>query len=80
MGTLIVTIARESFRMIESEINIRQLLPSTLVGFVEVSLAIALIIILIFRPGGIMGGREIRWPKKQPLVQKNEDGSNTTIS
>jgi branched-chain amino acid transport system permease protein len=80
VGTMIVTIVREGLRTIESAINIRQLLPSTLVGFVEVLLAIALIVILIFRPGGIMGGREIRWPKKQPLSQKNEDGTNTTIS
>jgi len=80
VGTLIVSIVREGLRTIESAINIGQLLPSMLVGVAEVFLAIALIVILIFRPGGIMGGREIRWLKKRPLSQKNEDGTNTTIS
>jgi branched-chain amino acid transport system permease protein len=79
VGTLVITIVREGLRSIESAINIGQLLPSTLVGFVEVFLAIALIVILIIRPGGIMGGREIRWPKKGPLLQKNGKSTNTSI-
>lgn len=80
VGTLIVSIVREGLRTIESAINIGQLLSSTLIGFAEVFLSIALIVILIFRPGGIMGGREIRWPKKNPLSKKNEDSASTTIS
>lgn len=70
VGTLAITIVRESLRAIESAINIGQLLPSTLVGFVEVFLAIALIVILIFRPGGIMGGREIHWRRNAPLSKE----------
>jgi hypothetical protein len=39
-----------------------EILPSGLVGFTEVVMAVLLIVILILRPGGIMGGMEIRWP------------------
>lgn len=64
VGTLAVTAAREGLRAIENAMTITQLFSNTLVGFTEVCLAIALIVILILRPAGIMGGREIRWPKK----------------
>ena len=75
VGTMIVTVVREGFRSIESTININQLLPTTLVGFVEVFLSIALIVILIFRPEGIMGGREIRWPKQILSLKKKKDNN-----
>ncbi len=62
VGTVLVTFVREGLRSIENNVNMSNLLPNGLVGFTEVFLAVALIVILIFRPGGIMGGREIRWP------------------
>ena len=70
VGTLAVTIVREGLRSIESAINIGQMMSNTLVGFTEVFLAVALIVILIFRPLGIMGGQEIRWPKKALRLTK----------
>jgi branched-chain amino acid transport system permease protein len=65
VGTLTVTAVREGLRQIENEMTIQQTLPISLIGFTEVSLAIALILILVLRPGGIMGGREIRWVRKR---------------
>lgn len=73
IGTVLVTAVREALRFVENAINISQLMSNTLVGFTEVFLAIALILILILRPSGIMGGREIRWPGKtsQPVAAKD---------
>jgi branched-chain amino acid transport system permease protein len=68
VGTLVVTAVREGLRQIENELTIRQTLPFSLNGFTEVSLAIALILILILRPDGIMGGREIRWIRKRGSI------------
>jgi branched-chain amino acid transport system permease protein len=61
-----VTALREVLRSVENNVNtskiLAQVLPSGLVGFTEVVMAVLLIVILILRPGGIMGGTEIRWP------------------
>jgi branched-chain amino acid transport system permease protein len=62
VGTLVVTTAREILRAIENYINILQIFPEGFFGFTEVVLAIVLILILVFRPTGIMGNREFRWP------------------
>lgn len=59
-GTVIVTFLREALRAIENSVNIAGLFQNNLVGFTEVFLSIILILILIFRPSGILGWREIR--------------------
>jgi branched-chain amino acid transport system permease protein len=71
-GTVLVTIVREGLRAVENGVNISQLLPEALVGFTEVMLAIALILILIFRPAGILGGRELRWGRKRYTPKLDE--------
>ena len=53
-GTFVVTAAFESLRMTENAINIAQILPFRIIGLTEIVLAIAMIVILIVRPGGIM--------------------------
>jgi ABC-type branched-subunit amino acid transport system permease subunit len=57
-----VTTAREILRAIENYINILQVFPEGFFGFTEVVLAVVLILILIYRPTGFMGSREIGWP------------------
>ncbi len=64
VGTVLVTVAREGVRAVENYINLNQVLPFEVVGLTEVFLATALIVILIFRPQGILGGRELRWRYK----------------
>jgi branched-chain amino acid transport system permease protein len=64
VGTVAITIIREGLRSIENGINISGALSNTLVGFTEALLAVILIVILILRPGGVMGGREIRRKRK----------------
>ncbi|HTP01328.1 MAG TPA: branched-chain amino acid ABC transporter permease [Anaerolineales bacterium] len=63
IGTVVVTFVHEGLRQIENNVNLS---GGNLVGFTEVFLATALIIILIARPGGIMGGREVRWRGRGP--------------
>lgn len=62
IGTLVVTAAREALRAIENYVNILQIFPEGFFGFTEVVLAIVLILILIRRPAGILGSRELSWP------------------
>jgi branched-chain amino acid transport system permease protein len=69
LGTVVVTIVHEGLRQIENNVNLS---GGNLVGFTEVFLATALVIILILRPGGVMGGRELRWPSAKP---KGETGA-----
>lgn len=74
VGTLVVTTARELLRAIENYVNILQIFPDGFFGFTEVVLAIVLIVILIYRPTGILGGRELRWPlriRKAGLAEDN---------
>jgi branched-chain amino acid transport system permease protein len=62
VGAVLVTALKEGLRSIENNVNMAKILPSGLFGFTEIVLAVLLIVILILRPGGIMGGTEIRWP------------------
>jgi len=72
VGTLVVTAAREILRAIENYINILQIFPEGFFGFTEVVLAIVLILILVFRPTGIMGSREFRWPPRRRKLASAE--------
>jgi branched-chain amino acid transport system permease protein len=73
VGTVVVTAVREVLRGVENGVNIAHLLPVALVGFTEVTLAIALILILIYRPQGILGGRELRWGgRRWPVLEETE--------
>jgi branched-chain amino acid transport system permease protein len=77
VGTLVVTAAREVLRGIENQVNIMQLFPQGFFGFTEVVLAVVLILILIYRPTGIMGSRELRWIQKRPKVKEDEALKNS---
>ena len=64
VGTLGITVIFEGLRAIENAVNISQTLSTPLVGFTEIFLALAMILILVRRPSGIMQGQEIRWFRK----------------
>jgi len=72
IGTVAVTFVHEGLRQIENSINLQ---GGGLVGFTEVFLATSLIALLIWRPGGIMGGREVNWPRRTP--QSHEDQASS---
>ncbi len=69
VGTLVVTAVREALRAIENQVNILQIFPQGFFGFTEVVLSIVLVLILIYRPAGILGNRELHWPR---LRRKSE--------
>lgn len=58
-GTFAVTAAFETLRMTENAINIAEVLPTRLIGLTEIVLAVAMIVILIVRPGGIIRTTEV---------------------
>ncbi len=61
-GTVVVTLAREALRQIEANINNAHVLSFEVFGLTEIVMAILMVLVLIWRPGGIVGGQEIRWP------------------
>ena len=77
IGTLVVTTAREVLRAIENYVNILQIFPEGFFGFTEVVLAIVLIVILIYRPTGLMGSQEIRWPPRLRKAGSTETNPST---
>jgi branched-chain amino acid transport system permease protein len=83
VGAVLVTALREILRSIENNVNMSKILPSGLVGFTEIVMAVLLIVILILRPGGIMGGRELRWPPKGhlrwPLLRRSPKGTDEGV-
>ncbi len=69
IGTVAVTFVHEGLRQIENSVNLQ---GGGLVGFTEVFLATSLIALLIWRPGGILGGREISWPRRKSQSQDDQ--------
>lgn len=63
VGTVVVTFLREGLRALENSANIAGLFQNNLVGFTEVVLSLLLILILVFRPSGILGSQEIRFSR-----------------
>lgn len=62
LGVLLVTIVHEGLRHVENQFNLNATFSFQVVGMTEVLLAIALIAMLAFRPGGLIQRREIASP------------------
>jgi branched-chain amino acid transport system permease protein len=58
-GCFVVTFAFEGLRSIEAALNRAQIFTEQVVGLTEVALALAMIGILILRPGGLFATAEI---------------------
>jgi branched-chain amino acid transport system permease protein len=58
-GALVVTFAFEGLRAVEASLNRAQVFAEQVVGLTEVALALAMIGILILRPGGLFATAEI---------------------
>jgi branched-chain amino acid transport system permease protein len=70
-GTAIVTAARQLLLQVEAGINNSGALNLEVFGLTDIVMAILMVIVLIWRPNGIVGGQEITWPlfrrRKPPL-------------
>lgn len=70
VGAVAVAMTAEQLRQIENWVNIQRanetwvasIVPFQLVGFTEIVIALAIILVLSLRPSGITGGRELSWP------------------
>ncbi|MFQ3566620.1 MAG: branched-chain amino acid ABC transporter permease [Aggregatilineales bacterium] len=62
IGVLVVTLLSEGLRGLENAVNIARIFPDGIAGATEVLVSIAMVLMLIARPGGITGGAEIKLP------------------
>ncbi|MHB1016786.1 MAG: branched-chain amino acid ABC transporter permease [Coriobacteriia bacterium] len=63
VGALMVTLSREFLRQTEATINNAHVLSFEVYGLTELVMAVLMIIVLIWRPSGIIGGQELRLPR-----------------
>jgi branched-chain amino acid transport system permease protein len=75
IGVLLVTIANESLRRMENSFSVSGVLPFETVGMTEILLAILLMFMLAFRPGGIVQTIELgaRGRKREAVVNPADD-------
>lgn len=62
IGTVVITAVAETLRRVEEGISVGPLDIPGRPGLREAGLAGIMLLILVFRPSGITGGREIPWP------------------
>jgi branched-chain amino acid transport system permease protein len=62
-GTVAITVLREVMRQVEGYLNNSGTISFEVYGLSEVTVALLLILILIWRPGGIVGGQEFSFPR-----------------
>lgn len=65
VGTMLLSVVGEVLRRVESGVDIAGLHVSGRAGVREVGLAVVMVAVLIFRPQGVTGGREIPWPLRR---------------
>ena len=66
IGVVALSLVIELFRRLESGVEVFEVALKLPVSSQEVALGIAMLLILILRSGGLMGGREITWPFRRP--------------
>jgi len=57
-GVFAVTLLSEGVRSVENAVNIANILPTSIAGTTEVVVSVAMILMLILRPAGLVGERE----------------------
>jgi len=62
IGVVVVSILAELLRRVEGGFDLAGFEVGALPGLREVGLALMMLLILVFRPSGLTGGRELAWP------------------
>jgi branched-subunit amino acid ABC-type transport system permease component len=62
VGTIVISTAAELLRRIEGGVDLGMVEIPARPGLREVGLALLMLVILILRPAGLTGGRELAWP------------------
>ena len=65
-GAVVIAALTELLREIEVGFQIGKTVIAAPPGLGDVILALIMLLIILFRPDGIAGGREIRWPFRRP--------------
>lgn len=79
-GVIVVTLLTEGFRQIEAGINLADALPFQISGAAPIIVSLITILMLILRPDGILGGREVRILPDQPDTQIQSTGGDNVPS
>jgi hypothetical protein len=66
IGTIVVSVIAETTRRAEAGVNLGPIHIPGRPGLQEVALASAMLAILLLRPRGITGGKELHWPLGKP--------------
>ncbi len=66
IGTIVISAVSEILRRIEGGLDLGFAEISAKPGLGDVGLALVMLAILLFRPEGLTGGREIAWPHRAP--------------
>lgn len=76
VGTFVVSLVFEALRAVEAALNRAQLFAEQVVGLTEIVLALAMIAVLIARPGGLFARAEIGqgWPWPRWASRRHEAG------
>lgn len=78
-GTLIVTALFQGLRAVENALNIAQVFTEPVVGLSDVALALALIVVLIIRPPGLVERNEFRVQLPGRLVSSVPDSEDQAL-
>lgn len=79
VGVLVVTLLTEGLRQVEASINITGSLPFQISGAAPIIVSIIMIVMLILRPDGIVGGREFQlFSRNKPKQEKAEKAYGST--
>jgi branched-chain amino acid transport system permease protein len=77
VGAVVITVLREALRQLEGYLNNAQVFSFEVYGLTEVGVAMLLIIMLVWRPSGIVGGSELVLPW---VRRRRSDGAASTSS
>jgi len=78
-GAVVVSVARELLRQVESTINNAHVLSFEVYGLAQLVMAVVLVLVLIWRPAGVIGGQELRWPLFK-RKDRAEDAAEHTLA
>jgi branched-chain amino acid transport system permease protein len=83
VGTIVISVTSHVLTLLQNEVNFSRASDSDLgrwigrdlVGIPEFVVAGGLLLVLIVRPSGIMGGRELGWPSRWQRLSRRKGGA-----
>lgn len=72
VGTMVMSTLAELMRILEAGVSLGATTIAAPLGLGDVVLALAMLLIILFRPKGLMGGREIPWPFGEAAAGRSE--------